>query len=486
MKILSVALWFCFLPLISAQQLYSEEEIKRADRYLQANQLMILNKYDEALEMYEELLEDDPQNAVIHHDMARMYLAKEEFEKAKKSGKSATTLEPRNLWYHLTLASICETMGEPLEAANSLEKAFELDQDLAISERWINALVISDKRREAIDVLDRLENMYGLQAQRSKEKAALYLDLNDIKNAEKELQKVVKRYPNKAANHITIGDFYVLVGNEKKAQKAFENALGLEPDNEAALMKIKSLSTGQGDSEIGELEEFISDNRIGIDSKIKTIIPIIEAVDVGDDMTLQRLNTLTEVLVLNYPQEAKAHAIRGDVMALSGNYSESIQSYKETLRLDKSVFDVWKQLMRLYLQNRNFNELENLSKEAMDYYPNQSQPYIYLSYAHLGLNEISDAQEWLEEAVFIAGSNSAKMEDLAVLRSRIAIAKGNTQEAITVLEEFVNEQNSPHILELIGDLFFQNGNKMSAVEYWRRALDAGANEDRINKKIQES
>ena len=81
MKILSVALWFCFLPLISAQQLYSEEEIKRADRYLQANQLMILNKYDEALEMYEELLEDDPQNAVIHHDMARMYLAKEEFEK---------------------------------------------------------------------------------------------------------------------------------------------------------------------------------------------------------------------------------------------------------------------------------------------------------------------------------------------------------------------------------------------------------------------
>ena len=188
----------------------------------------------------------------------------------------------------------------------------------------------------------------------------------------------------------------------------------------------------------------------------------------------------------NYSDEAKSHALRGDIRMIVGDTEEAISSYTKTLELDKSNFAVWDQLLYAYMISSEFQSLLNTSEQAMDYYPNQSAPYLYKAVALYEIGEPDEALDHLEEFRFIT-SDEAILNDISYLiESKIAKDSGKLAEAITVLQNYIDSNSvvNPNIYDYLGDLYIDSGDKDKALKSWQRSMELGGIKEDLKAKIE--
>ncbi len=102
---------------------YSETQIAKESKFVDAAQLQLLGKFEEAVVLYEKILkdesEDEEQNDVIYFQMSRCFEALKDYEKSIKYGKMAFENNSSNEFYLRQLA-------EAYEGNNEIEKAGDL------------------------------------------------------------------------------------------------------------------------------------------------------------------------------------------------------------------------------------------------------------------------------------------------------------------------------------------------------------------------
>ena len=141
-------------------------------------------------------------------------------------------------------------------------------------------------------------------------------------------------------------------------------------------------------------------------------------------------------------------------------------------KINKSVFQVWDQLMAALALGSDNNQLLEISTEASDYYPNQAAPYYYQALALFRANDYEEAKEMNEEALFIASANEGYIYYQAILlRSGIIDQEGNSQEALDLLLAQREEVRTAAFWEMIGDLQLKLGDKTSALSSFQKALE---------------
>ena len=464
-------------PLMSQEKTitrYSEEDIGIEQLYIDANQKKILQKYDEAIELYNKILEKNELNASVHHDMARIYAAQGNFDQAIVSGKKAVRFAPSNKWFLLSLCSIYEQGEYYDEAASTLKKTVAITSNEDIYTRWAENLKLADKILEAIQVYDDADKRFGWDDIRSDEKVDLYLSLGKEKEALQEVKKWVQKYPDELHHLTKLARYYDFRGQSSKALKTFKQVLDNDPEHEEALTYV---NLARNDKNGSELQQFIANPNISLDNKILTLVPLIEEND-SEIMSLCRQMTIL------YPEEAKAYALYGDALWLANNSDDAISQYEQAIALNKSVFQVWDQLMMILAYSERFEKLEQIAIEAVDYYPNQAGPYYYQALAFLKTEQFEKALEINEEALFISEfSGGAGYRNAVLLHSQILNTFKGTQEAITFIETLDQSKKDEKVLEHQGDLYHALGDKASAIKYWKESLSKGGNSTRLQSKI---
>ncbi len=462
--------------------------MKKQALFVEANKLKLLSKYDEAIAIYDRLLKEDPLNATIHHDLARIYMAKEDFDKAKDHGSKAVRYEPGEKWYLMTYGEICEWAQDYKDAAESFGKLAHLTGDIRLYKRCADNLALAGDLKAAIAAYTELEERFGKVPDMILSKVDIWISLGEDGNAEKELKELINSQPEDVFLRLELADFYAARGYGKKALKAYKEVLEREPSNEFVLLAIRKLEEGEdGQSETKRISALIADERISLDHKITVLIPLLNRLTQSGDVSItSELLLWTGMLVHDYPGEAKSHAIRGDVLALSERTDEAIEAYKRTLSLDKSVYVVWEQLMFLLLEERQFANLNAIAEEALDYYPNQAGPYYFLGMSALSEGNITAARRMADEAHFVGGPGGTLSGPTTVLRSRIMEAEGDTEKAWDIIRNYIEESEvkDPSVYEFAGDLLLKKGLKSQADSMWKRAIEMGGNRDRLTQKIQ--
>ena len=453
---------------------YAEEEIQVQDLYILANQKKILQKYDEAIKIYSQILKKNEVSPAVHHDMARIYNEMGKKEQAIASGLKATKYEPDNPWYLISLAQMYEEAIEPQKAADAISKVIRLSPSEDLYNRWAINLEHAGQKEQSIQAYNRADQQYGWSLSRSDSKVDLYLSLGKDKDALAE----VKRWPEQSAYDveawIRLARFYEYRGDQKKALKTYEKVLSLDPNNEEALFKSKEKELN--DVGAGELGAFINDNRVNLDKKIAALFPRLES-------DAQSILPYCLSLTNQYPEDAKVYAFYGDALWLSDDPKGAAAKYELSLEKSKSVYQVWSQLMEMLKINQDFDKLHDVAEEAIDYYPNQAGPYHYQAVALVAQGELEDAADANEEASFIAGDDQLMQEDIAILSAQILVAQGDMTGAIESIISNESSSNSASMLELLGDLYFQSGDRTKAAEAWKKALMKGGGSDRISSKI---
>lgn len=483
-----VLLLIVYLCNMSAQR-YSEEEIQLQDLYIQANQKKLLNKYEEAIEIYERILTKDPLNAAVLNDMARVYLAQDKLKEAINSAKKAVQFAPENIWYLFTLNEAYGSSEAYADQAQVLISilAIKEDQDLymRLADTWINA----NELTKAIAVYQEAMEKYGWTEYLVDSSIDTYLKNTDPNGAEKLIKEYIKKKPDDLSRLQKLGEFYLFTNRESKAKKVFEEVIEKEPGHPGASYQLSLLQNAERrNKDQDQLSFIINDSRLGAEDKIKAVIPVLQQHINANEDDQQRgatLLTYAQNIVAQYPDEAKAYALLGDVLYANGNIEKAIDQYQKSIDLDKSTYDVWRQMMICLHIISDYDRLKGFSAKAMDFYPNQSGPYLYQAKALFQLGRVQEAKDYADEALFISGSRSADYIDIVILQSRIDMSDGDLQVAIDRLQKLHSDDKGNSIsYEYLGDLLKEKGDKAEAEKCWKTALDKGGDINRIKLKLQ--
>jgi len=479
MRLIFTCITILFWSTSIHSQRVSEEEVGVEAMFIAANQKKIIGKYDEAVKIYLKLLEKDPINAVVLHDLARVYHKLENLDEAVKAAKKATRYAPDNTWFKLTLAQFKLQNLEFDAAGKSFGEIAAKTGDRDIYRRWAQALIEGQKYQSALEVMDKMDTQFGKEELRSDDKIELYLAMDDEKSAVRELQTWIDENPNEIYHLVKLGKFYTFIDERKKAIRTFEEVLDREPKNGDALIALQNLNSNKGNNSNDKIKSLVYSTSLSTDMKVKALIPVVTN---GTKSEVQSILPYTAHLATTYTDHAQSQALHADALYLTDNVVEAKTYYKKTLELEKSNYQVWDQLMSIYDEEGEYSELSKLAELALDYFPNQGGPYYYIGKAAFSTDDLDEAKEMLSEATIIGRGNKMLQSKVAKLNANIIDTQGDTNGAISLLESI--DSDDPTIYELIGDLYIKIKEKTKASEAFSMALKKGGDQLRLKQKIE--
>lgn len=474
---------------LSSQERFTEDEIKAEDNYLAAQVEAFKGRNDKAIQLYLGIFKKDKTNGVVAYELAKSYEAIEDYPNADKYASIAIRLLPDNIWVLLFYGKLMTKMEKYEDGA----KAFYLldikdHDDRSHIENYAKCLISARKENEAIKKLNEWEVSNGIHEPLIKLKYDIYKEQGNQKKAENELNKLLSSAPHNTRYLNNLATFYSQANEKKKAKVIYEKILSLDPNDTKANTAIMLMADGDKKDApyLRTLLPLIEKQDLDPDIKIKELIPFVTQLYDGENNELKAsLLKLTESLVLIHPNNAKCHAIRSDVLNLTGDRIQAIESYEKTLTLDDTVYEVWKQLLYLVYEENDYARLEKISYDAMDLFPNQPENYLFSGIAYNEKNNVDEAIDVLSEGLLIAGKNISHQSNINAELGRSYFINGQTAKAHELITESLrlSQNNNPIALEVKGDLLGAEGKTDEAIIYWKKAIEKGSKRNSLTKKL---
>ena len=429
----------------------SETTVELEGQFIEATKYRILREYDKAAELYQQILLKDPTNHAAAYELARLYDVLDDANRAVRMIKVAVELDPTNTWYRIIQSELLQQAGRNAEAAAVYAELSKQEPgNLYYIEERARLNVAANRPKEAIALYDQLEKQDGINIQLTEKKYRLYLDMGQTRKAAREIESLIKAYPDEPDYYHLLAEFYKQTGDDKKAQSTYKRILEIDPDDSRAQLALAKQSTG-GDSELAylvALRPVFAKTDVSIDDKIKQLIGYI---DIAASSTNPELRSealaLAELLTKTHPTEAKAFSMYGDFLYRLGQPEEAFAAYQRTLELDNSVFAVYDQMMLLLAEAGQYDKLADFSESTMDYFPNQARVYYWNGIALAGQDDAQGALNVYREALMMAGRNAPLKYDILIRQAAAHHQLKQYDQADQSLESALElNANSPEAL----------------------------------------
>lgn len=476
--------------LLAQPNIYSENDIAFQSLFMDAQIQKHKGNTEKEIEILKDIIKRDNNSGAAHYELARAYASTENYEQAQKYALKATSIDASNNWYLLTLAQVYESSEQYEKATQAYTKLIELDEKNPVlyHRLSVNQLHIN-KPKEAATTLELLQKRTSITEETSRRLFDIYSKSGMEDKALQTLNTLTTVYPDNERFLQNLGSYLHDLGRIDESNNVFKNLLAINPDNTAANIAISKamakMSKGDNNSldYISTLIPLVDNMEIPLDNKIQELMPYLSKIQKGDP-NITSLITISEKLIMNYPTDAKVHAVRGDVMFYSGDMEASEKAYEKAITIDNRKYTLWDQWMINLWQNDKLKKLESVSYDALDYFPNQVNAFVIHAIALTRNNKIGEADGYLDEAGFIAGKSQSLKDAVQIGKYWSHISENDKQELSTFLSNLNHSDlSNPLYLELIGDLYESADDQKNSKKLWETAIDFGAKESRLKKKI---
>ena len=491
--------YFLFLLLFATMSLHAQEDIEPGavteiqtqieEIFIDGNREKLLGNWEKAAAKFKEVLEKDPKNAAASYELARVYEALKDTDKAIAAGKNAVEWDPANPWFKYYLADLYQKVDKDGEAAILYGQLVKMDpHNEGYYFKWAYYLVRASQPAEAIKVYDQLEKMIGVNEETTRHKQTLYLGMGEYKKAGKEVLELIERFPNNVDYRHLLATFYDQTGEKEKATATYQTILKLDPNDVRAKIALADDNKGSDDIKfLNALRPVFEDPSTDIDTKIKEIIPYVSRLaETGDKSLGNSLLALTSLLETVHPNAAKAHSVLGDVLFHSGQPDRALEQYKKCLELDHNVWAVWEQVLFIYADKKDFQNLVKTSEDALDLFPNQATAHYFNGLGYNGLRKPNDALTALQQALIMSAKNPPlRFNVLRETAESYYQLKKFSQAENTLGEAFKLNPKDTALLERMGDVQYQLGKANDALLLWQKALELGGKSELLQRKVLE-
>lgn len=483
----------CFSNLGLTQSLdtrITEKDIKVEEMFVNAKLLVLQDKMDYAISVLDSIRRQVPDNGTVYFELARLYLAKNDFNLCEINIKKAIEKAPGNLDFKQFEYEFYNYLGRSEDARNTMTQMVTTRPDhKEYYDEIIDLDLNAKKYPSALGVLADKEKNTGWSIDDAIKRSEILELSGQVNQAVSILNNLSDKFPeDKKYLRLIVN---VLHGNNRVAETKpyLEKILKIDPFDQDAELGLVLLSgkNVHPDDKLVTLLPLIQNPTIDIDAKIKEVLPFMEKQATSRDSVFNRqLINIGDALVSTHPQEAKAHALYADVLKNSGNLLAAIRQYEHTLELNKNVYLVWEQLLFCLEAEGKYEDQYFVARDAVDYFPNQPLLYYFAGKATVEIGNLKNADSWLDEAVIIAADDEDIESRVAVVRALKAFKEKDNKTANSYLDSALklSKDANPDAWELKGDIFYQSGKVKDAKSAWETALKRGGYPPRIVSKLQ--
>jgi len=270
---------------------YTEEELSHQAAFMDAMVFKFQNNDNKAIEAFEKILKQDATNHSVAFEIAKLHAGKKSFEEAIRYGEKAISYDSNNKWYLVLLSNAHMENNEFDKAIPYLNKLKSQDPGNRDYFEDLAYCYLKDKKSDqALQELNALEKIIGIDESNIKKKFDIYRAKDDKSNAEGELLKLIQSAPSNTMYLNNLASFYMKTGQKKKGKKTYKEILVIDPDDTHANLAVASELNDQNNASayLLSLKNVLENPEIGIDAKIKELVPHIEALNSKTDSSMVR------------------------------------------------------------------------------------------------------------------------------------------------------------------------------------------------------
>lgn len=420
---------FVSLPAIS-----HNDSLRFKIYYFEAIKQQTSGNFDAAYDLLQHCLTINP-NAAEAYFMLSFYdgILKND-SAALADVKKASELNPANNAYLERLGAGYFSINNLAEATKAYEKLAknspERSDVLDILAQLYGRQKDYDKM---LDVLERMETLEGANEDLTLAKMRVY-SLQGKKQEEfNELKSMAAKYPNDMNYRVMMGNWLLQNGKADEAYRQYAEVLQAEPENANARMSmIDYYRTTKQTLRADSLQEaLLVSTKTPTDSKIVLIRQAVaESEQQGGDSS-KVLNLFRKILA--QPQETSDMAeLYAAYMTLKKMPQDSISKVLETvLAISPDNAGARLQLIQAEWGEQDFERVAELSRQAIDYNPDELAFYYFLGLAYVQKDDDDSALDALRRGVSQINKQSNKdlVSDFYAIMGDILHDKGLAEEA---------------------------------------------------------
>ncbi|MBB6004203.1 tetratricopeptide repeat protein [Arcicella rosea] len=427
----------------------SQAQLLEAESFFtEGMKFYMMEDYDKAIESYEKALAIVPNNSGILYAMSNNYLKLKDESKAIIYAEKAFQQNAENETYGELLADLYVRKQKYDDAAKIYQSLIALNPSK--SEFYVAqaAVYIFDNHLdEAIKSYNRAEKIIGINEEITRQKQMVLVKMGKVEEAIKEGEKLIASDPEEIDYNIDQAELLMSNKRNDQAIPYLEKILKMNPENAQAHIMLAQLYQEKGDIEKcnRELALAFADASLDVTTKARILIGYMNMAK--DEKSKETAFNLVKILVKTNPQDPKSHAIYGDLLFQKGDEKSARDEYVKAARLDKSINEVWGNIINIDFKLRQIDSAIVHSEEAIEVFPNQAAFWYLNGSAYYQKRNHNKASESLEEARRLTPEGSELVQHINALLGDTYNSLSKYQKSDEAYEAALKvDPNNDHVL----------------------------------------
>jgi len=367
------------------------------DSFYEALKQKGIENYDKAIVSLEKCLKSQPDDAAVHYELGKNYLALKNHESAYASFEKATSIDPKNKWFWVGMYDVTYATKSYTQGILVLQKLIPLDPNF--KEDLVTLYMATNQYDKALELINQLNESVGKTDQREAYKARI-LSQGKYQNTKIEhLIGQIEKFPKEESNYI---DLIYRYSKNNEVEKMLEVAKKLEreiPTSEWAQVSLFKfhIEKNDGPKAVQSMNVVLASKKI--DTKIKHRVLNEFLLFAGKnpqyDADLEKAITMLEA----DPTVPVAKEV-GNFYYNKKQWEKAAKYYEKALATDPNLpLETPILLLQSYTEMKQFEVLSKKAQSLLERYP--SQPHFYY-YAGLGYNQLQQfkkAKDVLETGI---------------------------------------------------------------------------------------
>jgi tetratricopeptide (TPR) repeat protein len=449
MKVIFSVICIIFCLSVNCQEKTFNSGVKTEYSYqyalIEASRQKMIGNVNEAISLYLSCIKANPSCDVAHYELGTVYSALGENAKAEENLAIAYKLNPKNYWYGIAYSELLKLNNKSSRSLKILKKTRKLNKtnQLTINFKIAEIYTEEGKYNKALNFLEEIEKENGVSELISFKKFEVYKLQKNYNNAAEVILDLITEAPEIAEYNIILAEFYNEIGDSINALRYYENAFRIDSSNIFAVSNLADMYSAMGDDSKAYyfLNQAILNMNIQLSSKIQTLMMLNKDRDL-----IRKKRMFIEIMITNllneYPGNTDALTVAYDFYNGLEEHEKALKLIKQILVQKKDDYLIWQQALYSSSMLENYDELILIGEEALKYFPNKNEIYLFIGIAYFQKQKYEEAYTVLSGAFSTIKENDKIKLQFLLFLSESAYKTNRKKESYSYFDQLVIEDPS--------------------------------------------
>ena len=397
-----------------------------------------LDNSDDAIKIFSRCLEIDPRSSATLFEMANIHVSKGDFQSSMFLLEKAVSINPDNQYYRLLLVKVYQQNKLYEKAALEYEALSKLVPDNPDYPFYQAALLtMAGKNEQALAMYNWLEQKLGISEPIAVGKQQIYIQLGDKPAAYAEIEKLIKVNPTVSKYYGLLADMYLADKNREKALENYNKILEIDPNDGFVQLSIASYYLEDNDSvkAYEHIKLAFRNTALDLETKAQMYLLLIQpgTSKISEEKQLELIHILIETNI----DDDRPRALLVDYYLNKKQPEEARKQLRLVLDIRKDSYMYWERLLLINNDLLDWQSMNEDSKKALEFFPEQPMIYILRSVGLLQQKKYDELLTVLDSGIVHAKKDPKILSQLYTYQAEALYNLKHYNEAFDVFEKVV-------------------------------------------------